>query len=173
MGQGSANLGEIRYPIEALSIRRASAMSATILERFWAGNSMSVRKLTLGRSGRRISFLRDEGDEGAYFGFPAIGVDGVKIGKHTHLLEPIDPNQPNPEVNGTDEELLDSFAAKRLPSVATVRMQAVICRYTMLPSEDFLIDHLPETPAIIVCSECSGHGFKFTSVIRDSCRPGT
>ncbi len=33
------------------------------------------------------------------FGFSAIGVDGVKVGKHAHFREPIDPNKPNPPVN--------------------------------------------------------------------------
>jgi sarcosine oxidase len=35
----------------------------------------------------------------------------------------------------------------------------------MLPSEDFLIDLLPGDPRIVVASPCSGHGFKFTSVV--------
>lgn len=114
---------------------------------------------------RMPCFLRDEGDAGSYFGFPQIGVDGVKIGKHAHFREPIDPEQSNPEVNDADTALLDGFAAHRLPEVATTRVKSVTCRYTMLPSEDFLIDLLPGEPSIVVCSACSGHGFKFTSVI--------
>lgn len=35
----------------------------------------------------------------------------------------------------------------------------------MLPSEDFLIDFLPSDNRIVVASPCSGHGFKFTSVV--------
>lgn len=110
-------------------------------------------------------FLRDEGAEGNYFGFPNIGVGGVKIGRHTHFQEPIDPNKDNPAVNDADTSLLDAFAAKRMPRVATTRMRSITCRYTMLPGENFLIDVLPGEPKIIVCSACSGHGFKFTSVI--------
>jgi sarcosine oxidase len=114
---------------------------------------------------RMPCFLRDEGENGSYFGFPQIGVDGVKIGKHTHFREPIDPDLANPPVNEVDTDLLDEFAARRMPSVATTRIKAVTCRYTMLPSEDFLIGTLPGEPSIVVCSACSGHGFKFTSVI--------
>lgn len=114
---------------------------------------------------RMPCFLRDEGEHGSYFGFPDIGPDGVKIGKHAHLREPIDPERPNPPVNDVDERLLDDFARRRMPAVASVRVRAVTCRYTMLPSEDFLIDHLPGAPSVVVCSACSGHGFKFTSVI--------
>lgn len=37
--------------------------------------------------------------------------------------------------------------------------------YTMTPGEDFVIDLLPSDPRIVVASPCSGHGFKFASVI--------
>ncbi|MET0748501.1 MAG: N-methyl-L-tryptophan oxidase [Rhizobium sp.] len=114
---------------------------------------------------RMPAFIRDEGNDGSYFGFPVIGVDGVKIGRHAHFREPIDPNQPNPPVNDADTALLDAFIAKRLPPANGLRVNAITCRYTMLPSEDFLIDLLPGNPRIVVASPCSGHGFKFTSVV--------
>lgn len=114
---------------------------------------------------RMPCFLRDEGENGSFFGFPAIGIDGVKVGRHAHFREPIDPEAPNPPVNDTDMALLDGFAAKRLPDAASFRVRATTCRYTMLPSEDFLIDTVPGQPNVVVSSACSGHGFKFTSVI--------
>ncbi len=110
-------------------------------------------------------FIRDEGENGSFFGFPAIGVDGIKIGRHAHFREPIDPNQPNPPVNERDTHLLDSFINHRLPAAAGVRVRSATCRYTMLPSEDFLLDLLPGDKRIVVASPCSGHGFKFTSVV--------
>ena len=110
-------------------------------------------------------FLRDEGDDGSYFGFPTIGADGIKVGRHAHFLEPIDPNQPNPPVNDRDTALLDAFVARRLPAANGLRVNAITCRYTMLPSEDFLIDLMPGNRRVVVASPCSGHGFKFTSVI--------
>lgn len=117
------------------------------------------------RPERMPCFLRDEGEGGSYFGFPAIGIDGVKVGRHAHFHEPIDPNQPNPPVNDRDTALLDGFIGKRLPAAAGLRVNAITCRYTMLPSEDFLIDLLPGDPRVVVASPCSGHGFKFTSVV--------
>ena len=114
---------------------------------------------------RMPCFLRDEGGEGSYFGFPAIGIDGVKIGRHAHFREPIDPDQPNPPVNDADRALLDGFIAKRLPAAAGRRVRATTCRYTMTPSEDFLIDLVPGQQNVVVASPCSGHGFKFTSVV--------
>jgi sarcosine oxidase len=114
---------------------------------------------------RMPSFIFDEGDNGSFFGFPAIGVDGVKIGRHAHFREPIDPNQPNPPVNDRDTTLLDDFIGRRLPAAAGLRVNATTCRYTMLPSEDFLMDLMPGEPRVVVASPCSGHGFKFTSVV--------
>lgn len=114
---------------------------------------------------RMACFLRDDGENGHFFGFPALGADGVKIGRHCHFREPIDPNAPNRPVDRVDTDLLDDFAARRMPTLATTRLASTTCRYTMLPSEDFLIDLLPGDPGIVVCSACSGHGFKFTSVI--------
>ncbi|MCW6510196.1 N-methyl-L-tryptophan oxidase [Lichenifustis flavocetrariae] len=109
-------------------------------------------------------FLRDEGAAGSYFGFPSIGTDGFKVGKHAHFHEPIDPNLPNPPVNDTDTALLDGFAHRRLPGAAGVRAGSTTCRYTMLPGEDFLMDLHPSEKRVIVASPCSGHGFKFASV---------
>ena len=116
---------------------------------------------------RMPCFLSDEGDGGNWFGFPQIGTDGVKFGKHCHFREPIDPDQANPAVNEADTDILDAFAARRMPDVATTRIKSVTCRYTMLPGENFLIDLLPGDPNIVVCSACSGHGFKFATAIGD------
>jgi sarcosine oxidase len=114
---------------------------------------------------RMPAFIRDEGSEGSYFGFPAIGVDGIKVGRHTHFMEPIDPDAPNPPVTDRDTDLLDAFVRHRLPAAAGARVRAITCRYTMLPGEDFLVDRLPQDPRVVVASPCSGHGFKFASVI--------
>ncbi len=115
--------------------------------------------------GRMPVYLRDEGEAGSYFGFPALNGQGLKVGRHCHFNEPLDPDQPNAPVNGRDEALLDGFMAQNLPGVAGARLSATTCRYTMLPGENFLLDRLPSDPSIIVASPCSGHGFKFASVI--------
>jgi sarcosine oxidase len=43
------------------------------------------------------------------------------------------------------------------------RMQT--CIYTRTPDDHFIIDLHPKDPRIVVASPCSGHGFKFASVI--------
>ena len=114
--------------------------------------------------GRMPGFLVDEGEAGSWFGFPDLG-EGVKTGKHGHFFEPIDPEQDNPAVNAADRAVNDAFMARRLPGVVPTGTRFITCRYTMLPGEDFLIDRLPGEANIIVASPCSGHGFKFASVV--------
>jgi sarcosine oxidase len=113
--------------------------------------------------GRMPGFLVDEGDV-SYFGFPDLG-EGVKTGLHCHFREEIDPEQPNPSVNAADRAATEDFVARRLPGVVPTGTKFLTCRYTMLPGEDFLVDFLPTEGRVIVASPCSGHGFKFASVI--------
>jgi sarcosine oxidase len=113
--------------------------------------------------GRMPAFLVDEGEH-SYFGFPDLG-EGVKTGRHGHLFETIDPEQPNPPVNATDRAVTDDFMARRLPGVVPAGSRFITCRYTMLPGEEFLMDFLPGASRVIVASPCSGHGFKFASVV--------
>ncbi|HLX67405.1 MAG TPA: hypothetical protein VKR41_10430, partial [Puia sp.] len=42
---------------------------------------------------------------------------------------------------------------------------ASVCQYTNTPDEDFIIDEYPGAPQILILSPCSGHGFKFSSVV--------
>jgi sarcosine oxidase len=39
------------------------------------------------------------------------------------------------------------------------------CLFTNTVDEHFVIDTLPGAPQVIVASPCSGHGFKFASVV--------
>jgi sarcosine oxidase len=58
------------------------------------------------------------------------------------------------------------FVRRRLPAVRPeAPAGAITCRYTKLPDSFFLVDRLPSDERIIVASPCSGHGFKFASVI--------
>ena len=37
--------------------------------------------------------------------------------------------------------------------------------FTNTPDEHFVIDHLADAPQVAIASACSGHGYKFASVI--------
>ena len=52
-----------------------------------------------------------------------------------------------------------------LPDADGPLQSSVVCMYTNTPDEHFLIDRHPEFPQVLIASPCSGHGFKFSSVI--------
>ena len=37
--------------------------------------------------------------------------------------------------------------------------------YTVTPDEHFVVDTMPDAPQVVVVSPCSGHGYKFCSVL--------
>jgi sarcosine oxidase len=104
-------------------------------------------------------------EEGRYYGFPVFGIPGFKIGRYHHLAEEIDPDAFDREPNEADEAILRAFATRYFPDGAGATMTLRSCIFTNTPDEHFVIDALSEAPQVIVASPCSGHGFKFCSVV--------
>ena len=103
--------------------------------------------------------------EGRYYGFPVWGVPGFKLGRYHHLGEAGDPDPLDREPNATDEALLRRFAERYFPDAAGPTMALRVCLFTNTPDEHFVLDRHPTLPQVILASPCSGHGFKFCSVI--------
>jgi sarcosine oxidase len=106
-----------------------------------------------------------EKDADIFYGFPIGPKPGIKFAKHHHQDESADPDAGVRPVSSGDEALLRDVLAKHLPAANGKLLDAQTCLYTMAPDGDFIIDHLPRHPEIIVASPCSGHGFKFAPVI--------
>lgn len=104
-------------------------------------------------------------EEGRYYGLPIFDVPGFKVGKYHHLLEPIDPDNPDFECRPADEKLLRDFVVRYFPDAAGPTMGLRACMFTNTPDEHFILDLHPEFPQVVIASPCSGHGFKFSSVI--------
>ncbi len=104
-------------------------------------------------------------DEGRFYGFPVHGVPGFKFGKYHHLEETVDPDQMQREANGEDEALLRDFAEKYFPDGCGPAMSLHSCMFTNTPDGHFVIDTHPVYPQVSLASPCSGHGFKFASVV--------
>lgn len=64
-----------------------------------------------------------------------------------------------------DVEEVRAFLAARIPAANGEHLRSTVCRYTNTPSGHFLIDRAPGRSRVRVVSPCSGHGFKFASVI--------
>jgi sarcosine oxidase len=106
-----------------------------------------------------------ESRHGMHYGIPPHGGAGIKVAKHHHRDEAVDPDAYDRTVSAEDEALIRAAIADHLPAANGRRIAAKTCLYTMTPDDDFLIDRLPGAPNIIVASPCSGHGFKFAPVV--------
>ena len=87
---------------------------------------------------------------------------GVKVAKHHHADETVDPDACDRAVSRTDEALIRPVLAEHLPAANGPLASATTCLYTMTPDGDFILDRVGP---IVVLSPCSGHGFKFAPVI--------
>lgn len=103
--------------------------------------------------------------EGRYYGFPVWGVPGFKVGRYGHLGEGGTADGLDREPRPADEAVLRRFAGRYFPDGAGPTMALRGCLFTNTPDEHFVIDRHPTWPQVVVASPCSGHGFKFCSVI--------
>jgi sarcosine oxidase len=103
--------------------------------------------------------------EGRYYGFPVFGIPGFKVGRYHHRGETVDPDTMDRECHPEDERLLRAFTERYFPDAAGPTTAMHACLFTNTPDEHFVLDTLPSHPQVIVASPCSGHGFKFASVV--------
>lgn len=103
--------------------------------------------------------------EGRYYGFPVYGNPGFKIGRYHHLEENIDPSEPLRDPDQADEQILRAYVSRYAPAANGATLALRTCIFTNTPDEHFIIDTLPDDERVILASPCSGHGFKFCSVV--------
>jgi sarcosine oxidase len=106
-----------------------------------------------------------ESPHGQHYGFPTFGQPGVKIAKHHHRNETVDPDAVNRVVSSSDEALIRPALADHIPAANGRLLAAKTCLYTVTPDHDFIIDRVPGASRVLVASPCSGHGFKFAPVM--------
>jgi sarcosine oxidase len=97
-------------------------------------------------------------------GFPIFAHDGVKM-MLDRIGPAVDPAGPEREIDLPRLNRLRAYVHDVLPSLGDDVIEAVSCRYTMTPDEDFIIDRHPAYPQVVIASPCSGHGFKFAIAI--------
>jgi sarcosine oxidase len=107
-------------------------------------------------------------DDGmSFYGFPALeGVpSGVKVAFHN--FGPLcTPETIDRQVHPEEIARIRGWMAERIPALSQgAFVAAKTCMYTLTPDQDFLIGAHPQHPQVIIASPCSGHGFKFTSVM--------
>lgn len=104
-------------------------------------------------------------EEGRYYGFPIYEVPGFKFGRYHHRGENCAPDLLRREADQADEALLRQFADRYFPQGNGPTMALRTCMFTNTPDEHFIIDRHPVHKQVVVASPCSGHGYKFCSVI--------
>jgi sarcosine oxidase len=104
------------------------------------------------------------GDE-HFYGFPAYGIPGFKLGRYDHFGEGGDPDEISREPTLEDEAPLRAFAERYFPDGAGPTIALKTCLFEPSPDEHFLIDRHPETDSAVLAAGFSGHGFKFCSVV--------
>ena len=106
-----------------------------------------------------------ESRHGVHYGFPPFTSNAVKVAKHHHRDETVDPDGFDRAISLSDETLIRAALMDHIPAANGTLQAALTCLYTVTPDRDFIIDRLPGAPNIIVASPCSGHGFKFAPVV--------
>jgi sarcosine oxidase len=123
------------------------------------------REPDLFRPERFPVFILETEDDITY-GFPDVSGSGVKVGSHKpgEVLASADDLQSRPG-GVTDEMSIRRSLDRFIPAASGPLLRAGTCIYTRTPDEDFIIDRHPGDPRIVIASPCSGHGFKFASVL--------
>ncbi|MEU0007975.1 N-methyl-L-tryptophan oxidase [Streptomyces sp. NPDC006314] len=121
----------------------------------------------LGTAGFPV-FLYEEPEGGVLYGLAEWGQDGqlVKIGFHDRQHQPGDPaDAVTPQVPEGFRKEIETAVARVFTGIEPKPLAWRTCFYTMTPDGDFLIDRVPDAPAIVRVSACSGHGFKFAPAV--------
>jgi sarcosine oxidase len=106
-----------------------------------------------------------ESEDDACYGFPDFAGTGVKTASHrkgAYLSSAEDLAQDG---GAGDEAQIRRMLVLAMPDANGPLRNMRTCIYTRTPDEDFVIDRSPVDPRIVLASPCSGHGFKFASVI--------
>lgn len=108
------------------------------------------------------SFLHHEPDGGGrLLGFGAYGLEtpgeGFKVGGAGTAV-PVDPDRRDLGIDPVRAANLSAYVANWLPGLDPEPVSTTRCLFTSTPDDHFLIDR---SGPVVVCSPCSGHGFKF------------
>ena len=108
-------------------------------------------------------FIMEEEKGVFYYGVPDLG-HGVKVAR-THGGETSSPDAVKREVTEADIGPVQGFISRRLKRLDSNPIASTTCIYSNTPDLNFAIGQHPADSRVTVLSACSGHGFKFASVL--------
>jgi sarcosine oxidase len=107
--------------------------------------------------------LWEFGPNAAFATFP-IDDGEIKTTIH-HGGEPTTPDTVRRDVGADEIASMRAMLKRFLPGANGEHRRSAVCLYTNVEGGDFLIDHHPEHPQVLLASPCSGFGFKFASAV--------
>ena len=122
------------------------------------------RDVTAFQAGKFPIWIYEE-DGREFYGFPVVNANGLKAAEDSGGQVVADPSTVNREFVAEDETGLRACLNRLFPAAIGKRVRYKTCLYTMTPSHHFVLDRHPGHDNVFIASCCSGHGFKFASVI--------
>jgi sarcosine oxidase len=98
-----------------------------------------------------------------FYGFPVYGEVATKLGQHMGGHE-VTAGTRTFDPDPVREQRQREFLAEHLPGFLGPQLYTRTCQYTIPPDQDFVLDVLPEHPAVTVAIG-AGHAFKFAGLI--------
>jgi sarcosine oxidase len=114
-------------------------------------------------AGHMPVFILEESRDALFYGVPDVG-HGVKIAR-THGGRAVEPDGVGREVSAEDLRPVEAFMERRVPKLNRKPLDSATCLYTNTPDLNFAVGLHPQDSRVVVVSACSGHGFKFASVL--------
>lgn len=97
-------------------------------------------------------YIWDIGGGIQFYGFPADDEGRVKVAFFRSRVK--------------GEDAMRAVLQPRIPALGNgVLVDTVACKYTLTPDQHFVIGTHPDFANVTIASPCSGHGYKFASVI--------
>jgi sarcosine oxidase len=91
--------------------------------------------------------------------------DGVKFACHHSGVLAATADAVDRQPGADDVAAIRADVSRYLPGLEPEPVRSSVCTYTNTPDGHFLVDRHPRHDAVILVSPCSGHGFKFASVL--------
>ena len=112
-----------------------------------------------------VWLLQPPGDEEYFYGLPRYGPPGLKLGRMHHLQTAVTPAALQRATDDADEALLRTCLGPYFPGANGRALELMTCMFTTTPDGHFIMDTHPRHSNVTLVSACSGHGFKFASVV--------
>jgi len=99
------------------------------------------------------------------YAIPTFGKSGFKCGVSHHLRESIDPDSTSRSCTAKDERVIRRSCERVFPEGLGETVELRTCIYSNTKDRHFLLGFISNDPSVIVAAVCSGHGFKFASLV--------